>query len=233
MEQQQFRVSFSLGTKLLLSIVTLLLIVIGFLTVSTIIVLTDDKRAYTFQAQGTETLLAGREFVNLNSRALSSLRLLMSSFDPSRALSPTDRRVMQSVLDNQSDIVFVEAGRLSADGTALEPLGTVFQEEALAKIGQKPGDFALAREWFPIAAPGLRKSSVYFVNTSRPGQPSQAILFADTRYRSPDGSLPVVIGFMPIRDFSKEFRGSRITMVVQELTCSSPVIVRHSPSQSG
>ena len=58
MEQQQFRVSFSLGTKLLLSIVTLLLIVIGFLTVSTIIVLTDDKRAYTFQAQGTETLLA-------------------------------------------------------------------------------------------------------------------------------------------------------------------------------
>ena len=50
MEQQQIRVSFSISTKLLLTVVTLLLLVIGFLTVSTVVVLTEDKRAYTFQA---------------------------------------------------------------------------------------------------------------------------------------------------------------------------------------
>jgi len=212
MEQQQFKISFSLGTKLLLSVVSLLLVVIAFLTVSTIFVLTDDKRAYTFQAQGTEALLAGREFINLNSRGISTLRLLLSSFDPARPLSPTDRRAIQSVIDNQSDIVVAKVGRLTGNDHRFEPLSMISQDEALKKAGLAPADFILADEWFPIATPGLLKSSVYLVNTSRPGQASQAILLADTKYKSADGSIPLVIGFIPVKDFSKEFRSSRITI---------------------
>jgi hypothetical protein len=68
MEQQQSgqaqRVRFSLGTKLLISIVSLLVVVILFLNLSTIFILTEDKRAYVLESQGKEAVLAGREFVN-------------------------------------------------------------------------------------------------------------------------------------------------------------------------
>ncbi len=212
MEQQQFKVKFSLGTKLLLSVVTLLLVVIAFLTVSTIVVLTDDKRAYTFQAQGTETLLASREFMNLNGRALSTLRLVLSNFDPARPVSQAERRAIQSTIDNQSDLLLIKAGKLSTKSLVFEAGATFTQEEGLQKAKLKSDDFNLANEWFPIATPGLLKSQVYLVNTSRPGQPSQAIILADTKYKSTDGTIPIVIGFAPIRDFSKEFRGSRITI---------------------
>ena len=62
MEQHQIKVSFSLGTKLLLSVLALILTAITFLDVSTILLLTEDKKAYTYQAQATEAYLVGREF---------------------------------------------------------------------------------------------------------------------------------------------------------------------------
>jgi hypothetical protein len=66
MEQQQFKVSFSVGTKLLISVVLLLFIVIIFLNTSTILLLKEDKRAYTYKSQASETVMAGREFVIQN-----------------------------------------------------------------------------------------------------------------------------------------------------------------------
>ncbi len=211
MEQQQFQVRFSLGTKLLLSVVTLLLIVIGFLTASTIVVLTEDKRAYTFQSQGTETLLAGKEFININTRAISALRLALSSFDPSKPLSTSEQRRIQEILDNQADMVTLQVGRLREFRSFL--IGaTLSQEATLRDLGIQPDSLTLAPEWFPIAEKGLKSSSVYLVNTSKAGLASQAILLADTKYPSKDGTIPLVVGFLPIRDFAKEFRGSRITI---------------------
>ncbi|MEN9722023.1 MAG: hypothetical protein RJB38_9, partial [Pseudomonadota bacterium] len=212
MEQQQFRVSFSLSTKLLMSVVTMLLVIIGFLTVATIVVLSEDKRAYTFQSQGTEALLAGREFANISGRSSAALKLLLSNYDPSKPISAAERQAMQGIIDNQSDLVLVRVGKFVPAENRFEAIETIELKDALVTANQKAEDFTIAPEWFPIASPGLLKNSIYMINTSRPGYASRALLLADTKYQSADGSLPMAIGFSPIKDLSKEFRNSRITI---------------------
>src|SRR4051812_31974284 len=106
MGQQQTEVSFSLGTKLLISVVSLLFIAIVFLDVATIFVLTEDKRAYTYQAQSTDALLAGRDLAGSARLALDTLRLSLVSADPTKAITPVHVAALQSVLDNQSETLF-------------------------------------------------------------------------------------------------------------------------------
>src|SRR6185437_2355976 len=97
MEQQQFKVSFSLGTKLLLSIVLLLTIVIAFLNISTILIITQDKRAYIYESQSREAVLAGREFANTVRHSIDTLRLSLASIDPRRPPSAKQTAALQSV----------------------------------------------------------------------------------------------------------------------------------------
>src|SRR6185437_10822700 len=106
MEQQQFKVSFSLGTKLLLSIVLLLVVVIAFLNISTILILTRDKRAYVYESQSTEGVLAGREFANTVRHSIDTLRLSLASVDPRKPPSAKQTAALQSVIDNQSDFIY-------------------------------------------------------------------------------------------------------------------------------
>src|SRR6188768_2169477 len=107
MEQQQISVSFPLGTKLLVSVVTLLLIVIVFLDVSTILILKEDKLAYTYQYQSTEALLGATEFTNLVRRSFDTLRLSLANIDPSKEVTPQQALAIQNVLNNQSDAIGV------------------------------------------------------------------------------------------------------------------------------
>ena len=58
MEQHQFKVSLSVGTKLLSMGVLLLVAVIAFLSVSAVFLVNNDKRAYIYQSQATEAAMA-------------------------------------------------------------------------------------------------------------------------------------------------------------------------------
>ncbi len=213
MEQQQFRISFSLGTKLLLSVVTLLLVVIGFLTGSTIVMLTEDKRAYTYQSQGTENVLAGREFVNLSARGLSTLQLILASFDPARELSAADTRAIQSVLDNQSDILLTEVGKLAGPERTYQPVRNFPLESKLAAAEFTEADMKISPDWWKIIQPALTKDSYYFVNLSKAGRnPLLAIIRADLGYNAQADTIPVAIGYISLAGFGKEIKGSRVSI---------------------
>lgn len=213
MEQQQFRISFSLGTKLLLSVVTLLLVVIGFLTGSTIVMLTEDKRAYTYQSQGTENVLAGREFVNLSARGLSTLQLILASFDPARELSAADTRAIQSVLDNQSDILLTEVGKISGPDKTFQTVRTFPLEAKLSAAEFTAADMKISEDWWKIIQPALIKDSYYFVNLSKAGHnPLLAIIRADLGYNAQPDTIPVAVGYISLAGFGKEIKGSRVSI---------------------
>lgn len=217
MEQQQFRISFSLGSKLLLSVVSLLLVVIGFLTVSTILVLTEDKRAYTLKAQGTENVLAGLEFKSFSSRALSTLQLSLASYDPARELTPSEVRTIEGVLDNQSDIILTELGSLDRATGAYTRARTFPLPRQMAAADFLPGDLVVPEDWWKLATPHLLKGSAYFINLSKAGKnPLLGILRSDPDYKSSSGAVPVAIGYHPLSDFGSEIKGSRISIINQD-----------------
>ena len=223
MEQQQFKISFSLGTKLLLSVVTLLLVVIGFLTTSTILMLTEDKRAYTFQSQGTENVLLGREFVSLGGRALSSLQLILAGYDPLRPLTDAQSRSIQSVLDNQSDIILTETGNLVGTGTSFgfEPSRRFVVESRLKASEFRAEDLTIPEVWWKIALTNLTREGFYFINLSKVGRdPLLAVLRADLNFKAPTAVgvpaqtkvIPLAIAYVPLSGFGKEVKGSRVTI---------------------
>src|SRR5689334_18563667 len=105
MEQQQIKVSFSVGTKLLVSIVLLLLIAILFLNISTIFLFREDKRAYIYETQSTEALLTGKEFVITAKHAIDTLRIELATIDPRQAITSSELSSLKSIITNQTEIL--------------------------------------------------------------------------------------------------------------------------------
>ncbi len=218
MEQQQFKISFSLGTKLLLSVVSLLLVVIGFLTASTIITLTEDKRAYTLQSQATENKLAGLGFTALSGRIFSSLQLVLAAYDPQRTVDEAQIRSIRSVLDNQSDIILAETGKLvaSAGDYTYASLQKFRVDALLPGLELGADDLVVPEGWWRIAMPSLLRDGYYFMNLSKVGRdPLMAVLRADLQYGGkvrPQPLIPVAVAFVPLKGFGRDLHGQRLTI---------------------
>src|SRR3712207_6234198 len=107
MEQQQFRISFSVGTKLLISVAVLLFILIVFLSSSTVLLLTNDKQAYIFETQSLEATLSGNELSTKLQHSLDTLRIALGNADFSKASAPDEKGSLQTMMRNQSDLAFL------------------------------------------------------------------------------------------------------------------------------
>jgi len=215
MEQQQFKISFSLGSKLLVSVVALLLVVIGFLTVITILVLNEDKRAYTLQSQETENKLVGLEFIAKVDASAKVLKNALSLYDPARELSATENRSIQSVLDNQNDIVLTELGTLSRSTHQFKVQRSLPVDKLLLQSEFVKEELAVTEEWWAVAADSLLKSAFYFANLSKAGHhPLIAVIIADLGYAG--DQAPVAVGYLPLVDFAKDVRGSRVSVLNQD-----------------
>lgn len=216
MEQQQFKVSFSLGTKLLLSIVLLLVIVIGFLNAATIFILTDDKRAYVYQSQSTEAVLAGREFVNTVRHSLDSLRLSLVSVDPKLPPSPKQTEALQSVIDNQSDLLFSSISLVTANGVVM-PHTSVANAKVLAEEHLAPTDLQLTTELIGPVLQDLLKNSYALLNLSRTGgSPLVGILMADMRFKDNPAGMPVGFGVISLKEYAKSLSGTNVALATNQ-----------------
>jgi sigma-B regulation protein RsbU (phosphoserine phosphatase) len=215
MEQDQFKVSFSVGTKLLISVVSLLLLAIAFLDVSTILLLTEDKRAYTYQAQSTEAVLAGREVVNTVKHALDTLRLSLASIDPSKPVSSQQQQALKSVLENQTEVLGVRLRWLDPQtGRTTAPITEFFKDDELSDVEAKPAELSVAPELVTEALPVLEKNSYSLANAStQSGVPVLGVILADLKTRSPKGEIPIAIGFVSLKGFGRETRASHLTVV--------------------
>src|SRR5688572_7770319 len=99
MEQQQIKVGFPVGTKLLISVVLLVSIVIFFLTVSTILLFREDKRAYVYQSQSTDALVIGNEIVSKAKPSIDLLRTSLTAIEPGKEVTANQNAFLKSILD--------------------------------------------------------------------------------------------------------------------------------------
>jgi serine phosphatase RsbU (regulator of sigma subunit)/HAMP domain-containing protein len=222
MDQQQIiKVSFSVGTKLLLSIVLLLVLVIFFLNISTLLIVTDDKRAYVYSSQSKETLLAGRQFEDLVRHATDTLRISLATVDPSKPVTPTltsnppvpvatpgqvtpaQNKALDAVVSNQTDLL------MTAIYLWISPT------EKLTLIGQSGQElsYQLTPEMMKKAQPSLLTDSVAYINLSQEGKPPMlGILFADTRMKDNPLGMPIALGVAPLAEFAKLMRNMNLTV---------------------
>jgi sigma-B regulation protein RsbU (phosphoserine phosphatase) len=217
MEQLQFRVSLSVGTKLLLGVVSLLFIVIAFLDVSTILLLTDDKRAYTFQAQANEALLAGKEFINDSKHAFDTLRIGLGSLDPLKPISQEQTARMQTLADNQSELAALTIGLLNPADGVLSPVVQVSRPDRVSALGLAPEDWQLSAEALLGASPELLKEGWALVGASRLGRPPLvALVIADLKQAQNPTGVPVAVGFRSIADLGLGLKASTLTLATRD-----------------
>ncbi|OFZ81050.1 MAG: hypothetical protein A2583_13765 [Bdellovibrionales bacterium RIFOXYD1_FULL_53_11] len=217
MGQQQIRVSFSLGKKLLIGVVGLLFVSVAFLDVSTIILLTKDKRAYTFQMQSAEAMLAGREFVGHVTGALDALRQSLASFDPAKPVTLQQKAVFESVLKNQSAVMAVEVNSVDPRTAAMSPVLKSSRPDLVERGGSAEEDLGITPELMKLALGEIMKNSFAFVNVSRIGRPPVfAVLLADMKSASASAGIPVAAGFVPLQGFASDIKASKLVIAVRD-----------------
>ncbi|MEK6580105.1 MAG: SpoIIE family protein phosphatase, partial [Bdellovibrionota bacterium] len=213
MESEQFKVSFSLGTRLLVSVVSLLLIVIVFLNLSAIFLIRDDKRAYTYQTLTTQANLAGREFANTLSRSLNTLRLSLAAIDPSKPVTLQQSNSLQVVVDNQLE--FGLTAFYTVDFVNLKTTGLLFREKKDNKdLNLSPEEYAPLLSLFQPVSQELLKQGFAFQNVTKlGGTPVLAVYLADLAYSNPTVGTPIAVGFMSISKlFGNDFGNMNISI---------------------
>lgn len=216
MDQQQFKVSLSVGTKLLISVVALLVVFIVFLNLSTIFLLKEDKRAYTYQSQSTEGVLAGKEFVTTLKHSIDTLRISLGSIDPLKPVTPQQTTALQTIIDNQSELLHVSLQRIEGGGQKLTLLTQALKPKELKDLDLKDSDLTVSPTWLKIVMPELLKNSYAFINMSKmAGAISLGIVLADLKLKDNAGGMPVAIGILSLKEYSDQLAGLNLTVATR------------------
>jgi serine phosphatase RsbU (regulator of sigma subunit) len=217
MEQQQFKVSFSVGTKLLGMVLLLLFFSIAFLDISTIFLLEKDKRAYTYQAQSTEALLLGKEFINLARHGLDTLRLSLASVDPLKPITPQQSSALQSVVNNQTEVIGISIELLNKAAATTTVLTQTLKNDVLKELELRVDDLRPPVELMKEQMPTLLKQGFVFLNLSKVGKPPMvAAIIADLSLKDNATGVPIAFGFVSLRGFGKDVRASALTLADRE-----------------
>jgi hypothetical protein len=206
MKQAKTGVKWSLASKLLASVVAILALVVGFLTVSSSILLKRDKVAYVFDAQATACALAGREFSAYVQASLDLVRHSLLLVDPFRvqealplplpgqpAVAPNPaqaglmpqaeaQRQVQSILDNQSVSLALVVGRYKPSTGELIPVVRALRADAMRAAGLLENDILLTSAAFKAYQDTLGTQGSAFINFSQMGKPPLlAVVLSDRK----------------------------------------------------
>lgn len=213
MEQPQIQVRFSLGTKLLMSLVTLLLIAIGILNVSTILLLVDDKKAYTYQTQSTFSLLAANEFKSLGQRAINTLKVALASTHPTHNQTPEESSTLRSILSNQSELQAIHLKLYDTERKSLNHYAHLVNQDFFQSLGTDPSEYDLTPERMEFIQKELGEFGFSFFNLSIVGRPPfLGLAIADRNAETPQGEILIGVGVLSLSDFGKELKGNNITI---------------------
>ena len=216
MGQQQFQIRFSLGTKLLISIVLLLALVITFLDASTVFLVRDDKRAYVYDSQATTAMLAGREFVDRARHGIDTLRIALSTYDPAKPNVAFATPTLKAMVNNQTELLWVSIRRLDLKTGRVIPIGQAGREADLKSRNIELARLELAPAWLLAIAPELSHSGYAFSNlSSAGGPPLVSILVLDTKFLHDPAGVPAALGVFSLEGFGDEFRKVDVTLATK------------------
>ncbi|MDR3608470.1 MAG: SpoIIE family protein phosphatase [Oligoflexia bacterium] len=243
MEQQQFRIRFSVGSKLLIIVGTFLFLTIVFLSVSAVFLMTDDKQAYTFQTKSIEAELAGRNFLKVVEHDSDNLRLSLAGVDLNQ---PADHfkegsqygDALKSLVLSQSDLSGVGIGQLNDHTGEINLVAFSIQPE-LTQKSSAPESLAavkaeLTPDWMNTVLADLMRTGIGFVNLSKAGRsPLLAILIVDRSVSPGHSGVPFAVGLLPLDKISSEFADLDLTIATKSgwlLLDSSPVELFERPN---
>lgn len=228
MEQQQTRFSFSVGTKILVSVVSLLLLMIVALNATTISILFEDKRTFTLQAQSSEATLASKELANSVRSAVDLLKIALGSVNPVKPLTEQKSQVerFESVVQNQSESLGVTLALFNPLSGALTQLAQSVREEAAQALELGPESLVVlpttARE---ISTELMRSGFALFNQTQVGGPPILGVAIADLELRDQPLGVPVAYAFISLKGFGRDVRASDLIIA----TLSGAVLYANRP----
>lgn len=199
------KIRLRLGTKLLISLVLLVGLVIAFLNTSAILLVREDREAYIFQAKSAESILAGREFAGIVRNTLAGLRAAMAAVDPRKPLTPAETSALRATLNHYPEIVSFSLGMASEETGEFSRV----HENAQEQLGRS---FAIAPELIRAFLPELLRNGYSVVGLSEaPDGFFIGVLTADAGLRSPAG-LPIALGVIPLSALAGDLRGLHLTI---------------------
>jgi sigma-B regulation protein RsbU (phosphoserine phosphatase) len=236
MEQQNFRVKFSLGTKLVLSLSLLFLIIVGFLSYSAVKLVVDDKQAYTFQLQSMEAYIAGQDFSEKVRPAIDNLRLYLTTFDPRLPITPVQTENLKNLVNSQTESGFFTAYFVKSDGS-VTLLTKNTNEDALTKAAFRPDDLVFDQPFFKRVRDQLLQNSFAFQAVSKPGAtPLIIVAFGDVGLKDYEKGMPVGLAVLDARTVFSNARFGETTVASADgrvLASTNPKRLYESPDTSG
>lgn len=212
---EQPKVNFSLKKKLLLSIIGLIFLVISVLSASTIRLFQDDKIAYVYQIQATESVLAGKEFLTLATRAIDTLRQALGAVHPPKKATAQEINALKMLLLNQSQVAGVKIRVLDSSTSAeIEVASLLHPEEATKESGVTNELVQDDVRYLFQNLESLKKNPVSIRNISKTGD---APLLAIHLVEFPDPTLKkssfvVATAYLSLHHFLTDLKSTKITI---------------------
>jgi serine phosphatase RsbU (regulator of sigma subunit) len=213
------KTSFSLGTKLIFSIVGLIMVSGMLLDFSTIFLLRDDKKTYTYQLQSSEAFLVGKNFVNSFKNTVDILKLSLSLVKPNNnTLTEVEKNALQSVLDHQNSVIstrFETFKPLTYEPIAI--LNQSFKPKKIEELGLDQTDLQIPYDLLKDKMGELIKKGYLILNISKMGSPGLLVVaVTDVNPNSTTNDfIPVAMGFFPLESLGSGIKASRLTVATE------------------
>ena len=213
MEQHQIKVSFPIGTKLIIGAVALLFVFILSLNIITIFLFRDDKLAYIYKTQAIEAQLFGKQFINSSTHAIETLKTILAAIDPGRPVEHSRKSTIQSVMSNQSDVLASQVFLVKPETKHMTLHTQSLKEADLVSIGYKVDQPLITEKELSDILPEIMKTGFSFINLTRVGgHPMMGLILADRLYKNHPKGMPVAIGLLTLKSLAETVQGTQITV---------------------
>ncbi len=202
--QQNMKVKISVASKFLLLITMLLMILIGVLIYSAISMFSEDKKAYVFDSQATQSKLVGTEFVNKLQSSLDFIRLGLGYTNLQKPVEGNAKEQLLYLVNNQNNLVGMDIQNVNPATFDSKLIFKHFSLTQLEKIKLTEGEIQISEESLKKIRDALLQTGLIFLNNSKSGNaPILAIVFADLETLKVKKFLPVVIGYVSLDSYYK------------------------------
>lgn len=216
MKQLHFKIPLSLGTKILLSVVLLLISVILFINISSIYLFRDDKKDTVFESQSATALLLGNHFVSKIHTGLDTLKTLLASSSFDLKLREQTLNGLRSIIDNQSELASAAFYLVDLTHSTLELQTQVYRTLPTNSTSPELGS-SITTDTLKSLLPELVENHFTYFNASKLNEPPQlALLLLDSSQRKSGGGGTLLgVGLLSLKEFSEELGRQKLTLASQ------------------
>ena len=224
MEQQQFKVRFPLRYKFLLSVVLLAILVITFVTSTTLHLFSQDRENYILQGQNTEASIARTAFHGLAARTFNFLTLSLKTVSRGKKISPRRKKALETTLqtqpvdDSRTEVIGLTVKYVNPQsGKTNRKLLNLVNQSRIAELGLQKKDLEVTEAWLRPQIKQLWQNGVTFINISKKSKARKlmAIIVGDFQNRNDKDGLLVAIGVVSLDRFLSQFQSSRISILTE------------------